>query len=164
MPKPSTPEARRARDEIRGLLEAIAMRQAESSASRHRRLASKQPAEPSWQEKEASVHSESAPRGGKAATVCERVVDNREPRDTCDDFNEHHKRRSSDGASRGYDAHRGGRYDSSEDCSPSPEPPGPRVFSKTIRRTQLPIQFHPQRVSPSITGRPNPNFGSPISA
>jgi hypothetical protein len=41
MPKPSTPEAHRARDEIRGLLETAAMQQAESSASRRRGLASK---------------------------------------------------------------------------------------------------------------------------
>jgi hypothetical protein len=40
---------------------------------------------------------------------------------------------------------------------------GPRVFSKTIRRTQLPIRFHPQQLSPSIMARPNPNFGSLIS-
>jgi hypothetical protein len=47
MPKPSTPEARRARNEIRGLLETVAMQQAKSSASRRRGLASKQHAEPS---------------------------------------------------------------------------------------------------------------------
>jgi hypothetical protein len=53
MPKPSTPEARQARDEIRGLLEAATMQQAESLASRRRGFASEQPAEPSRQEKEA---------------------------------------------------------------------------------------------------------------
>jgi hypothetical protein len=47
MPEPSTPEAHRACDEIRGLLEAAAMQQAESSASRRRGFASGQPAEPS---------------------------------------------------------------------------------------------------------------------
>jgi cell division protein FtsI/penicillin-binding protein 2 len=47
MPEPSTPETRRARDEIRGLLKDAAMQQAESSASRHRGFASKQPMEPS---------------------------------------------------------------------------------------------------------------------
>jgi hypothetical protein len=38
---------------------------------------------------------------------------------------------------------RGGCFYSSEDRSPSPEPPGPQVFSKTIHRTQLPIRFCP---------------------
>jgi hypothetical protein len=33
---------------------------------------------------------------------------------------------------RGYHPRRGGRYDSEEDWSPSPEPPGPRVFSRAI--------------------------------
>jgi hypothetical protein len=40
MSEPSNPEARRARDEIRGLLETTAMQQPESSASRRRGLAS----------------------------------------------------------------------------------------------------------------------------
>jgi tyrosyl-tRNA synthetase len=40
MPEPSNPEAHRAHDEIRGLLETAAMQQAESSASRRCRLAS----------------------------------------------------------------------------------------------------------------------------
>ena len=61
MLEPSTPEARRAHDEIRGLLETAAMQQAENSASRRRGLALEQPTEPSRQEKEASVHPEPAP-------------------------------------------------------------------------------------------------------
>jgi hypothetical protein len=61
MPDPSTPKAHRAHNEIRGLLEAAAMQQAESSASRHRGFALEQPAEPSRQEKEASVHPEPTP-------------------------------------------------------------------------------------------------------
>jgi hypothetical protein len=47
MPELLNPEARRARDEIQGLLEATAMLQAESSASRRHGLASEQPTEPS---------------------------------------------------------------------------------------------------------------------
>jgi hypothetical protein len=69
------------------------------------------------------------------ASIRDRVVDNPEPRDARDDINERHRRRSDDGASLGYHVHRGRRYDSSEDRSLSLEPPGPRVFSKTIRRT-----------------------------
>jgi hypothetical protein len=34
---------------------------------------------------------------------------------------------------RGYHPRRGGRYDSEEDRSPSPEPPGPQAFSRAIR-------------------------------
>jgi hypothetical protein len=42
---------------------------------------------------------------------------------------------------RGYHPRRGGRYDSEEDRSPSPEPLGPRVFSRAIRRASFPAQF-----------------------
>jgi hypothetical protein len=42
---------------------------------------------------------------------------------------------------RGYHPRRGGCYDSEEDRSPSPEPLGPRVFSRAIRRASFPAQF-----------------------
>jgi hypothetical protein len=43
---------------------------------------------------------------------------------------------------------RGGRYDSEEDRSPSPEPPGLQAFSRAIRRASFPTQF---RVPTTIT-------------
>jgi hypothetical protein len=50
---------------------------------------------------------------------------------------EHHCRdrraRLEEKVRRGYHHRRGGRYDSEEDRSPSPEPPGPRAFSRAIR-------------------------------
>jgi hypothetical protein len=42
---------------------------------------------------------------------------------------------------RGYHPRRGGRYDSEEDQSPSPELPGLRVFSRAIRRAPFPARF-----------------------
>jgi hypothetical protein len=60
MPEPSNPDTRRARDEIRELLETAAMQQAESSASRRCEPASKRLVEPSQQERETSVHPEPA--------------------------------------------------------------------------------------------------------
>jgi hypothetical protein len=42
---------------------------------------------------------------------------------------------------RGYHPRRGGRCDSEEDRSPSPEPPGPRVFSWAIRQAPFPARF-----------------------
>jgi hypothetical protein len=39
---------------------------------------------------------------------------------------------------RGYHPRRGGRYDSGEDRSPSPEPPSPQAFSRAIRRAPFP--------------------------
>jgi hypothetical protein len=42
---------------------------------------------------------------------------------------------------RGYHPRRGGRYDSGEDRSPSPEPPGPQTFSRAIRWAPFPTRF-----------------------
>jgi hypothetical protein len=44
-------------------------------------------------------------------------------------------------ATAGYHPRRGGRYDSREDCSPTPEPPGTCVFSREIRTTSFPQRF-----------------------
>jgi hypothetical protein len=41
----------------------------------------------------------------------------------------------------GYHPRRGGRYDSDEDRSPTPEPPGTRVFSREIRAAAFPQRF-----------------------
>jgi hypothetical protein len=50
--------------------------------------------------------------------------------------NEHHRRdrqaHLDEKVRRGYHPRRGGRYDSGEDRSPSPEPPGPQAFSRAI--------------------------------
>jgi hypothetical protein len=59
--------------------------------------------------------------------------------------NEHHRRdrrtRLDEKVCRGYHLRRGGRYDSEEDRSPSPEPPGPQAFSRAIRRALFPTRF-----------------------
>jgi hypothetical protein len=59
--------------------------------------------------------------------------------------NEHRRRdrraRLDEKVRRGYHTRRGGRYDSEEDRSPSPEPPGPQAFSRAIRRSPFPTRF-----------------------
>jgi hypothetical protein len=59
--------------------------------------------------------------------------------------NEHHRcdrrARLDEKVRRGYHPRRGGRYDSEEDRSPSPEPPGPQAFSRAIRRASFPTRF-----------------------
>jgi hypothetical protein len=59
--------------------------------------------------------------------------------------NEHHRRdrraHLDEKVRRGYHPRRGGRYDSGEDRSPSPEPPGPQAFSRAIRRAPFPTRF-----------------------
>jgi hypothetical protein len=50
--------------------------------------------------------------------------------------NEHHRHdrraRLDEKVRRGYHPRRGGHYDSGEDRSPSPKPPGPQAFSRAI--------------------------------
>jgi hypothetical protein len=69
--------------------------------------------------------------------------------------NEHHRRdrraHLDERVRRGYHPRRGRRYDSGEDRSPSPEPPGPQAFSRAIRRAPFPTRF---RAPTTITKYP----------
>jgi hypothetical protein len=59
---------------------------------------------------------------------------------------------------RGYHPRRGGRYDGEEDRSPSPEPPGPRVFSQAIRRAPLPARFWAPTTITKYSGETRPEL------
>jgi hypothetical protein len=59
---------------------------------------------------------------------------------------------------RGYHPKRGGRYDSEEDRSPSPEPPGPRVLSRAIRRAPLPARFRAPTTITKYSGQTMPEL------
>ena len=81
--------------------------------------------------REASVHTERTRDGTPAAP--DRLG-----------AKQHHRHRRAcleEKVRRGYHPRRGGRYDSEEDRSPSPEPSGPRVFSRAIRRELFPARF-----------------------
>jgi hypothetical protein len=52
----------------------------------------------------------------------------------------------------------GGRYDSEEDRSPSPEPPGPRVFSQAIRRAPFPARFRAPTTITKYSGETRPEL------
>jgi hypothetical protein len=54
--------------------------------------------------------------------------------------------------------HRGGRYDSLEDRSPSPKPPGPQVFSKAIYETILSARFRPPTTLTKYNGETKPKL------
>ena len=93
----------------------------------------------------------------RAPSVHDRLDDQREAQ------NGHHvgsRRRchDHDGAARGYRVHRGGRYDSGEDRSPSPGPPGPRVFSKAIRSARFPARFRQPANLSKYSGETNPEL------
>jgi hypothetical protein len=59
---------------------------------------------------------------------------------------------------RGYHPRRGGRYDSEEDRSPSPKPPGPRVFSQAIRRAPFPARFRAPTTITKYSGETTPEL------
>jgi hypothetical protein len=76
--------------------------------------------------------------------------------------NEQHRRdcraRLKERVCRGYHPRRGGRYDSEEDRSPSPEPPGPRVFSRAIRRAPFPARFRAPTTITKYSGEMRPEL------
>jgi hypothetical protein len=115
MPEPSTTEGWRIQGELKNLLEDAAVRRAESSASRRQGCPPEHRAMTFRLMQEASVHTERTRDGTPAAPDCL--------------GNEQHHRdrraRLDERVRRGYHPKRGGRYDSEEDWSPSPEPPGP---------------------------------------
>jgi hypothetical protein len=59
---------------------------------------------------------------------------------------------------RGYHPRRGGRYDSEEDRSPSPEPLGPRVFNRAIRRAPFPARFRAPTTITKYSGETRPEL------
>jgi hypothetical protein len=76
--------------------------------------------------------------------------------------NEHHLRdrraHLDERVRRGYHPRRGGRYDSGEDRSPSPEPPGPRAFSRAIRRAPFPTRFRTPTTITKYSGESKPEL------
>jgi hypothetical protein len=59
---------------------------------------------------------------------------------------------------RGYHPRRGGCYDSGEDQSPSPEPPGPQAFSRAIRRAPFPTRFRAPTTITKYSGETRPEL------
>jgi hypothetical protein len=115
MSEPSTTEGRRIQGELKNLLEDAAVRRAESSASRRQGYPSEHRVATSRFMREASVHTGRTRNMAPAAPG--RLG------------NEHHHRNCrahlDERVRRGYHPRHGGHYDSGENRSPSPEPPGP---------------------------------------
>ena len=59
---------------------------------------------------------------------------------------------------RGYHPRRGGHYDSEEDRSPSPEPPGPQAFNRAIRRAMFPTRFRAPTTITKYSGETRPEL------
>jgi hypothetical protein len=115
MPEPLTTEGRRIQGELKNLLEDVAVRRAESSASRRQGYPSEHRAATSRFMREASVHTG---RTRNTALAAPGRLDNEY----------HHRNRRvhlDERVRRGYHPRHGGCYDNGEDRSPLPEPPGP---------------------------------------
>jgi hypothetical protein len=148
MPEPSTTEGRRVQSELKNLLEGAAVRRAESSASRRRADPSEHHAMSSRCMREAFVHPECTRDEAPAA------------RDRLGNEHHHHDHRAclDEKVRRGYHPRCGGRCDSEEDRSPSPEPPGPRVFSRAIRRASFPARFRAPTTITKYSGETRPEL------
>jgi hypothetical protein len=148
MPEPSTAEGRHIQGELKNLLEDAAVRRAESSASRRQGYPPEHRAVTSRFMREASVHTGRTRDATPAAPS--RLG------------NEHHHRdrraRLDEKVHRGYHPRRGGRYDSGEDWSPSPEPPGPQAFSRAIQRASFPPRFRAPTTITKYSGETRPEL------
>jgi hypothetical protein len=146
MPAPSTPEALNLHREAQALIEQEAVQQAGSLASRIRQQGSARD-DGGAQGPEPSVHAGGAterPANPGRTPAKERLLDTHGQARDGDARNIINARRTSNAEARaaaGYHPRRGGRYDSGEDRSPTPEPPGTRVFSREIRTAAFPQRF-----------------------
>jgi hypothetical protein len=153
MPEPSTTEGRRIQGELKNLLEDAAVRRAESSASRRQGYPSEHRAATSQFMQEASVHTG---RTRNTAPATPGRLSNKRP---------HRNRRThlDKRVRRGYHPRRGGRYDSGEDRSPSPEPPVHRLSAGPYDGRRSRPGSEPRLLSQSTRGRQGRNCGSRIT-
>jgi hypothetical protein len=161
MPAPSTPEARNLHREAQALIEQATVQQAESSASCIRQQGDARGDEGA-QGAEPSVHAGGAterPANPGRTPAKERLLDTRGQARDSDARNVINARRTSKADARaaaGYQPRRGGRYDSDEDRSPTPEPPGTRVFSREIRAAAFPQRFRQPTTIVKYNGETDP--------
>jgi hypothetical protein len=161
MPAPSTPEARNLHREAQALIEQAAVQQAESSTSRIRQQGSARDdgAAPG---PEPSVHAGGAaerPANPGCTPAKEQLLDTRRQARDSDSRNVISARRMRKAEARavvGYHSRRGWRYDSDEDRSPTPEPPGTRVFSQEIRIATFPQRFRQPTTIVKYNGETDP--------
>jgi hypothetical protein len=151
MPAASTPEARNLHREAQALIEQAAVQQAESSASRILHQGSARD-DGGAQGPEPSVHTGGAaerPANPGRTPAKERLLDTcgqAQDGDARNVINARWTGNAETRATAGYHPRQGGRYDSREDSSPKPKPPGTRVFSREIRTTSFPQRFQPTSI------------------
>jgi hypothetical protein len=164
MPAPSTPEARNLHREAQALIEQAAVQQAKSSASRIRQQGDARD-DGGAQGPEPLVHAGRAtkrPANPGRTPARERLLDTRGQARDGHTRNVINAQRTSK-AEAGYHPRRGGRYDSDEDRSPTPEPPGTRVFSREIRTATFPQRFRQSTTIVKYNGETDPRVGPPVT-
>jgi hypothetical protein len=148
MPEPSTTEGRHIQGELKGLLENAAVQRAESSTSRRQGCPSEHRATSSLFMREASIRT--GRTRDRTPVAPDRLGD--------EHYRHDRRARLEEKVRRGYHPRRGGRYDSEEDRSPSPEPPGPRVFSQAILRAPFPARFRAPTTITKYSGETRPEL------
>jgi hypothetical protein len=139
----SSPEAWNLHREAQALIEQAAVQQAESSASRMRQPGSVRD-EGDARGREVSAHADGEagqPANQGRTPVRERILDTSGQARDGDTRNVINARRAGNTETRavvGYHPRRGKRYDNREDRSPTPEPPGTRVFCREICTPSFP--------------------------
>jgi hypothetical protein len=91
--------------------------------------------------------------------VRERILDTRGQAQDGDALNVINSRRTGNAETQavaGYHPRRGGRYDSRGDHSPTPKPPGTRVFTREIRTASFPQRFRQPTLIDKYTGETDP--------
>jgi hypothetical protein len=160
MPAPSTPEARNLHREVQALIEQAAVQQAESSASRIRQQGDARGDEAA-QGGEPSVHAGDVaerPANPGRTPAKERLLDTHRALDdnACNVINARRTSKADARAAAGYHPRRGGRYDNDEDRSPTPKPPGTRVFSQEIHAVAIPQRFRQPTTIIKYNGETDP--------
>jgi hypothetical protein len=150
MLEPSTTEGRHIQGELKNLLEDATVRRAESSASRRQGYPPEHRAVTSRFMREASVHTG---RTRDTAPAAPGRLGNKHHRRDC-------RAHRDEKVHRGYHPRHGGRYDSGEDRSPSPDPPGPQAFSGAIRRAPFPTRFQTPTTITKYSRKQGRNCGS----
>jgi hypothetical protein len=137
------------------------VQQAESSASRIRQQGSVRD-DGGAQGPEASIHAGGTagqPANQGRTPIKERILDTRgqaQDGDARNVINACRTGNTETWAVVGYHPWRGGRYDSREDRSPTPEPSGTRVFSREIRTASFPQRFRQPTSIDKYTGETDP--------
>ncbi|EAY74022.1 hypothetical protein OsI_01908 [Oryza sativa Indica Group] len=172
MPEPSTPEARSMRRQVQALVEEAAFNKRRAPPPASATRPAREPEEASGTRNNASIPHPGA-RGrltvqtsdGRALvtgnhearrSAKDRLIDTRGALDDGDVRNVLNRKRQGAMPPRPRHPQRGGRYDSEEDKSPTPGPPGTPVFSRRIRSAAIPPRFRQPTTITKYSGETKP--------